>query len=114
MVSPAVPEPGGAPVPPAADPEAIRARLSSSLVAEFDREWGIVLERAKQGKTLEPVHSMLAKWRHLAYPELRNPGAYYRLLAQAEQGLRTGRPPEGSVSGGEIKALTSQRLERQA
>ncbi|MGH3854234.1 MAG: DUF6247 family protein [Pseudonocardiaceae bacterium] len=38
-----------------------RACLSSTLVAEFDREWEIVLERAKQAKDLAPVHDVLAK-----------------------------------------------------
>lgn len=114
MASPAAHEPSCTPSPPAADPKAIRACLSPSLVAEFDREWEIVLERAKQDKTLEPVHGMLAKWRHLAHAEQREPGSYYRLLAQAEHGLRTGRAPEGSVSGEEIKALIGHRLGRHA
>jgi uncharacterized protein DUF6247 len=113
MASPAAPLPPDEPVPPAADPEAIRACLSPSLVAEFDREWEIVLERAKQDKTLDPVHSMLNKWRHLSYMELKDPGAYYQLLAKAEQITRTGQAPEGSVSGDEIKALIRQRLGRQ-
>ncbi|MCC8242703.1 DUF6247 family protein [Saccharothrix luteola] len=47
MASPAASmPPGGDPVVPAADPVAIRAALTPMLVAEFDREWELVLERA--------------------------------------------------------------------
>lgn len=99
-------------MPPAAAPEAIRACLSPRLVAEFDAEWELVLEAAKQEKTLAPVQTMLSKWRHLAYAEMREPGAYYRLLATIERATRTGQAPEGSVSGDEIQALISQRLDR--
>ena len=66
-----VPHPPAA--PPAADPQAIRACLTPTLVAEFDREWEIVLERAKQEKDITAIHSLLNKWRHLAYAELQNP-----------------------------------------
>ncbi|MDU0295077.1 DUF6247 family protein, partial [Saccharothrix longispora] len=45
MASPAASMPsGGDPVAPAADPVAIRAALTPMLVAEFDREWELVLE----------------------------------------------------------------------
>ncbi|MGH3622670.1 MAG: DUF6247 family protein [Sciscionella sp.] len=111
MVSPAAPLPGGEPVPPAADPVTIRACLSSALVAEFDREWETVLERAKQAKDLAPVHDLLAKWRHLAYAELRDPGSYYRLLAKAEQITRTGHNPDAG-SFEDMQALIRQRLGR--
>lgn len=112
MASPAVPLPSGEVVPPAADPEAIRACLSPSLVAEFDREWEIVLEQAKRDKTLGPVHEMLIEWRHTAYLEMKDPGAYYRLLAKAEQIMRTGGNPEAG-SFDDMKALIQQRLGRQ-
>lgn len=78
------------PVAPEADPQAIRACLSSALVAEFDSEWEMVLDHAKQSKSLAGVHDLLNKWRHTAYLEMRDPGAYYRLLAKAELIMRTG------------------------
>jgi hypothetical protein len=31
------------------------------VAAEFDREWEIVLDQAKQDHDLEPVHDLLAK-----------------------------------------------------
>jgi hypothetical protein len=48
----------------------------------------------KQAKNLAPVHDLLAKCRHLTYAELRDPGSYYRLLAKAEQIIRTGHNPD--------------------
>ncbi len=110
MASPAAPLSNGGPVPPAAEPVAIRACLTPDVAAEFDREWEIVLERAKQTKDLAGVHDLLNKWRHLAYAELKEPGSYYHLLATAAHTLATGKAPTGSVSGDDMKALIRQRL----
>lgn len=112
MVSPAASIPGGEPVLPPADPGEIRASLSSALGAEFDREWEIVLERAKQDKSIAGVHSMVNKWRHLAYLESKDPGAYYRLLAKAEHIVRTGHNSDAG-SFEDTQALIQQRLGRQ-
>ncbi len=110
MASPAAPLPDGDPVPPATEPVAIRACLTPDVAAEFDREWEIVLERAKQTKDLAGVHDLLNKWRHLAYAELKEPRSYYRLLATAAHALATGKAPPDSVSGEDMKALIRQRL----
>ncbi|MGH3624369.1 MAG: DUF6247 family protein [Sciscionella sp.] len=112
MASPAAPLSGSEPVAPAADPVAIRGCLTPDVAAEFDREWEIVLDRAKQTKDLTPVHDLLAKWRHFAYAELKDPGSYFRLLATAAHTLATGEAPAGSVSGEEIKTLIRGRLGR--
>jgi hypothetical protein len=82
------------PAPPPADPRAIRACLTSTLAAEFDHEWALVLDRVKQSQDLTDLHELLNKWRHTAYLELREPGAHYRTLAKAEQILRTGQHPD--------------------
>ena len=111
MASAAAPLSAGKPQPPAADPLAIRACLSSALVAEFHREWEIVLERVKQAKDLAPIHDLLAKWRHLAYTELRDPGSYYRLLAKAERITRTDHNPDAG-SFEDMRELIRQRLSR--
>ena len=100
--SPATPLPD--PALPAPDPQVIRACQTSALAAEFDSEWETVLERAKQSKNLATVHDMLSKWRHIAYLEMRDPGAYYRVLAKAEQIIRTGRNPD-AMSLEDIQAL---------
>jgi hypothetical protein len=87
----------GSPDPPAPSPEprAIRACLTPDVAAEFDREWEIVLDQAKQDQDLEPVHDLLATWRHFAYAELKAPGTYFRVLATAAQTLATAKPRPG-------------------
>jgi hypothetical protein len=108
MTAAAVTGSGAAPVPPDADPVAIRACLTPRMVAEFDAEWNIVLDQAKQSKDLAGVRDLLAKWRHFAYAEMRDPGTYFRLLAKAEQIQRTGRNPD-AVPLEDMKALIEQR-----
>jgi hypothetical protein len=110
MASPATPVPDPA-SPPPSDPQAIRACLTPTLAAEFDSEWEIVLERAKQSKELAGVQDLLSKWRHTAYLEMRDPGSYYRMLAKAEQITRTGHNPN-AVSFEDMQALLRQRLGR--
>lgn len=108
MASPAaVPDPR---VPPA-DPQAIRARLTPTLAAEFDHEWNTVLDRVKQSQDLTDLHELLAKWRHTAVLELRDPGATYRILAKAEQIQRTGHNPDADPV--DLRAVIQQRLGRQ-
>jgi len=77
--------PDPAPVPPPSDPQAIRACVTPTLVAEFDCEWKIVLDRVKQSKDLADLHELLNKWRHPLSMEMREPGSYYRMLGKAEQ-----------------------------
>ena len=114
MASPATPPPrnGPDPVAPPLEPKAIRACLAPEVAAEFDREWAIVLDEAKQTQDLGGVHDLLTKWRHFAYAELTAPGTYFRVLATADHTLATGCPPAGSVSGEQIDALIRRRLGR--
>lgn len=112
MASPAAPSEQNHPVPPPAEPRAIRACLTPDVAVEFDREWDIVLDQAKRDKDLAPVQDLLVKWRHLAYAELTEPGSYFRVLATAEHTLATGQAPPGSVSGDEIAAMIQRRLGR--
>ena len=98
-------------VPPASDPQSIRACLTTSLVAEFDREWDLVLDEAKRDEDLQPIQSLLVKWRHLAYAELKDQGSHYRMLAKAEEIMRAGRNPDaGSIE--DMRALIDRRLGR--
>ena len=111
MASPAEPSPRAELVAPAADPVAIRACLPPQLLAEFDAEWVSALDKAKASKDLAGVHCLLDKWRHLAYAEMRDPGSYGRLLAKAEQILRTGKnPTAGSLA--DMQAVIRGRLSR--
>lgn len=68
-----------------------------------------MLEKAKVSKELTGVNELLIKWRHVAAAELREPGAYFMLLAKAEQIQRAGaNPAAGSVE--DMRALIEQRL----
>lgn len=104
--------PSGVPVPPPADPQAIRACLTPRVAAEFDAEWDIVLESAKHAKDLAPIRGLLNKWRLFAYAEMTDPGSYFRVLAIAERTLSTGQAPAGSVTGDAIKARMRERVGR--
>jgi hypothetical protein len=81
------------------------------MVAEFDTEWDVTLDEAKRDKDLTPIHSLLNKWRHVAYAELKDPGAHYRVLARAEQIIRTGEIP-GGLPASEVRALIERRQGR--
>ncbi|MDN5915213.1 MAG: DUF6247 family protein [Pseudonocardia sp.] len=70
-----------------------------------------MLEQAKTSHDLAGVHQVLAKWRHVAYAELRDPGSYFRLQAEAEQILRTGENPTAG-SFDDMQALIRDRPAR--
>jgi hypothetical protein len=96
------------PVPPAADPVAIRACLGQVPLAEFDREWVLTLDAAKAARSLEPIHEMLAKWRHIAAAEQRDPGAYLRLLQRAAEIEQAGHNPRaGTIE--DMRAMLRRR-----
>jgi Family of unknown function (DUF6247) len=80
------------------------------VAAIFDAEWDGVLEAAKHSKDLAGVRDFLAHWRHHAYQELRDPGAYFRVLATAERAVPTGRAPVGSLPEEEVKVRIDARL----
>src|SRR5882757_5002227 len=109
VMASAAPSPDRGPVAPAADPVEIRACLPPQLVGEFDAEWVIVLEKAKSSRDLAGVHSLLHKWRHLAYAEQLDPGSYSRLQAKTAEILRTGtHSTAGSYT--QMRALIQERL----
>lgn len=103
-------EPVPAVRPPDSDPVAIRACLTPDVAAVFDAEWEHVLDAAKQSKDLAGVRELLQHWRHFAYQELREPGAYFRVLATAARVQATRQAPAGSVSGEEMRARIDARL----
>jgi hypothetical protein len=78
-------------------------------VGEFGAEWDIVLEKAKSSRDLAEVHSLLHKWRLVAYAERLDPGSYSRLQAKAAEILRTG---TNSTAGSytQMRALIQERL----
>src|SRR5688500_1984215 len=81
-----------------ATPAQIRAALGDEEAAEFARQWGNVLDRAKDRLDLSEVHEVLDAWRRIAWltRELGAEG-YRRMLADAEDRARTGERPAGSV-----------------
>jgi len=90
---------------------AIRASLTTTLLAVFDQEWAVALEDAKASKDLAGIHALLQQWRHVAYGELVEPGRYHRVLAKAELIQRTGTNPD-AVPMAEVQALIAARLGR--
>jgi hypothetical protein len=98
------------PVPPEAEPEAIRACLTGQMLTAFDSEWAAVLKEANQSHSLAGVREMLGSWRLMAYTELKRPGSYARMMATVERTLATGKAPAGSISGEEMMARIQARL----
>jgi hypothetical protein len=86
-----------------ADPDGIGAIVTGA-------EWEFVLEAAKHSKDLAGCGRAAGKWRAFAYQELREPGAYFRVLATAAEVQRTGRAPAGSASGAGMRARIEARL----
>lgn len=98
---------------PAAEPAAIRACLPPAVAAEFDRNWGAVMDRAKAEQDLTLVHGFLARWRIMAYTEMTDPGSYFRLMELADKAMKdaeAGRLPAGGVSSAQMKAMIADRL----
>lgn len=96
---------------PGADPQSIRQSLSAELRVEFDAEWSHVMDRAKASMELGGVQDLLRKWRHIAFTETSSPGTHARVMAKAEEILRTGR---NSTAGSytDMQALIRERLGR--
>ncbi|QIZ35015.1 DUF6247 family protein [Saccharopolyspora sp. ASAGF58] len=105
------PASNASPAPPPADAAGIRACLTPRVAAEFDAEWGHVLDRAKQSHDLTEVFELLHKWRHLAHAEQVAPGSYFRLLAKSEQITSTGQNPDAAPLE-DMQAVIRQRLGR--
>jgi hypothetical protein len=97
------------PVPPKAEPGAIRACLTGQMLAIFDREWDTVMEEARRSHDLAGIEQLLLKWRQLAYSELKDPGSYARMLAKADLIRRTGGNPD-AVPIEDVRELIRQRL----
>ncbi|NNH75280.1 hypothetical protein HLB23_36430 [Nocardia uniformis] len=111
MAAPAEhPAPSGPAVPPT-DPAALRASLTPSLRAVFDREWGLVMDQAKDARSLTGVHKFLTQWRYIAADEARDPGAYFRVLAKAAEIEASGGNPAGR-SMEDVLALIEQRRQQ--
>jgi hypothetical protein len=69
------------------------------------------MDEATEMLDLAEVYRVLEAWRRTAWlTATQGPEGYRRMVADAEERLRTGELPPGSVSQDEIKALIAQRL----
>ena len=93
--------------PPFADasPARVRAALIPEEVAEFDRQWAEVMARATRELDLTEVLETLEAWRRVAWITTANgPGRHRRMLAGAEERMRTGERHAGAVPWEQLKA----------
>ncbi|MGH3871711.1 MAG: DUF6247 family protein [Pseudonocardiaceae bacterium] len=101
--------------PPFADasPAEVRAGLLTEDQPEFDRQWREALTVAAKALSLDEVHDTLESWRRVAWlvSEHGHDG-YRRMMAQAQETLRTGQSRSGSIAIEEIEALIRARLSR--
>ncbi len=67
-----------------------------------------MLDRVRETQELADLHHLLNKWRHIAYQEMCDPGAYYRMLAKAEQIIRAGANPD-AVPVEDMQAVIRRR-----
>jgi hypothetical protein len=66
---------------------------------------------ATENLDLTRVHQTLESWRRVAWLMHANgPDGYRRLLARAEETVRTGRMPADSVPIEQVKAMIAERL----
>jgi len=94
-----------------ASPREVRAALVPEEQSDFDREWRAVMSEATEALELADVFRILDSWRRRAMitTHLGHNG-YRRMLARAEERLRTGEAPADSVPLDEIKELIAERV----
>ena len=87
-----------------ASPARVRAALIPEEAAEFDRQWADVMARATRDLDLTEVHRTLESWRLIAWITATNgPEQHRRMLASAEERIRTGNRHPGAISWDELK-----------
>lgn len=87
-----------------ASPAEVRAALTSEDAAAFDEHWRAVMKRATESLDLTELFEALDAWRRTAWlTSARGHDGYRRMLAQAEDILRTRRAPAGTVPWSQLK-----------
>lgn len=82
-----------------ASPAQVRAALTAEDAAAFDQQWRAAMSTAIETLDLTGVHAVLDAWRPVAWlTSARGADGYRRILARAEQTLRTSEVPLGTVS----------------
>ncbi|MGH3912568.1 MAG: DUF6247 family protein [Pseudonocardiaceae bacterium] len=65
---------------------------------EFDRQWRQALAVAADALSLDEVHDTLESWRRVVWlVSAHGHDGYRRMMAQAQEALRPGQSPPGSV-----------------
>jgi hypothetical protein len=82
-----------------ASPAEVRAALTVEDAAVFDAQWRAAMATATETLDLAAVHALLEAWRPVAWlTAAHGADGYRRILARADQVLRTGERPAGTVS----------------
>jgi hypothetical protein len=82
-----------------ASPAEVRRALAPEDAAVFDEQWREAMSTAMDTLDLTGVHDVLDSWRPVAWlTSARGVAGYRRILARADETLRTGNRPPGSVS----------------
>jgi Family of unknown function (DUF6247) len=87
-----------------ATPAQIRDALGDQEALEFARQWRGAMDRARDRLDLAEVHDVLEAWRRIAWliAELGTTG-YREMISSAEERVRTGERPSGSVPWNQLK-----------
>lgn len=88
-----------------ASPAQIREAILPEDRPEFDRQWRDALNAAADALSLDEVHATLESWRRVAWlVTAHGPEGYRRMMATAEQTLRTRQSLPGAASWEQVKA----------
>lgn len=88
-----------------ASPAEVRAALSAQDAAAFDRQWRSAMATATETLDLTVVHRALDSWRRVAWlTAVHGPEGYRRLLATADERVRTGSSAPGAVPWQQLRA----------
>lgn len=85
-------------------PAQIREAIPPEDQPEFDQQWRAALAAAADTLSLDEVHETLECWRRVAWlVTAHGLEGYRRMMATAEQTLRTGQGPPGGVPWEQVK-----------
>lgn len=94
-----------------ATPKQVRAALIPEEQPDFDHQWRQAMAEAAETFDLSTVVEIVDSWRRRAtITTYLGHAGYRRMLIQAENTLRTGEPPPGSVPLEDVKAYIAGRL----
>ncbi|HEX3782147.1 MAG TPA: DUF6247 family protein [Pseudonocardiaceae bacterium] len=99
------------PVLASGSPAEIRAGLIPEEQEQFDRAWQVACQIAAETLDLTKMQTTLETYRrHALLVARRGPDGYRRILARAEETLRTGAEPSGGMTHEQMRAMIQERL----